>query len=52
MNKEFKWYMIMCAVTFLAIFGAIAVDSIAKASCRAAGFANHATAEQIKETCN
>lgn len=46
-----KWLAIGVIGFFAAVFGALAADSVAKANCKAAAIAAHASVEVI-ELCN
>lgn len=48
---ESKWFAIMVGIAFVAMFGALAVSSVAKSNCKAAAIAAHATVEVI-ELCD
>ena len=51
MKMETKWLAILGVGIFVAMFGALAVSSVAKSNCKAAAIAAHASAEVI-ELCN
>lgn len=46
-----KWFAIMAVGMFLAMFGAMAIDSMAKSDCKAKAIAAGASVEVI-ELCN
>lgn len=46
-----KWFAVFAVGVFFAMFGALAVSSVAKSNCKAAAIAAHASAEVI-ELCN
>lgn len=46
-----KWLAILGVGIFLAMFGSLAVSSIAKSNCKTAAIAAHASVEVI-ELCN
>lgn len=48
---EVKWYMIMVAALFVAISGAMAVDSKSKSDCKIAAIQAKASPD-IVELCN
>lgn len=48
---EIKWYMIGVAIMFLAMFGALAIDSMAKSRCRIEAMHNHVSVEDIERLC-
>jgi hypothetical protein len=49
--NDTKWLAIMVIGFALAIFGALAIDSMAKSNCRIEGFAQHTPADQIERIC-
>ena len=48
---ESKWFAVLGVGIFVAMFGALAVSSVAKSNCKAAAIAAKASVEVI-ELCN
>lgn len=46
-----KWFAVLVIGAFFAMFGSLAVSSVAKSNCKAAAIAAHASVEAI-ELCN
>ena len=51
MGKDIKWICIFSAAFFIALFGAIAIDSMAKSRCKIEAIHNHIPVEQAERFC-